>query len=209
MLTVRIFCFCIFLSLSTIAQSPIQFSGLLVHGDSLTPIPYGNILITNNLQGTTSNFQGYFSFTVSPSDTIVFSAVGYKNAQYIIPSDCTESSLTLVQLLAKDTVLLAETKVTPWSNYEQFKHAFIHTKVKDDDIARAKNNLEKTLLKDLRLQLNASPEELQKRNIQSHMYGIENQGMPTSLPFLSPNNWIGLIKSIEDGSFLDFYSDNN
>lgn len=209
MLTVRIFSFCTLLSFGVFAQSPIQFSGLLVHGDSLVAIPYGNILITNDLKGTTSNFQGYFSFTVMPSDTIIFSAVGYKNARYIIPKDYTESSLTHIQLLQKDTVLLAETKVTPWSNYEQFKHAFIHTKVKDDDIARAKNNLEKNLLKDLRLQIQASPEELQDMNIRSYMHGIENQGMPTILPFMSPNNWIGLIKSIENGSFLDFYSDNN
>lgn len=209
MLKVCIFCFCSLLSLGVWAQSPIQLSGLLVHSDSLQAIPFGNILITNNLKGTTSNFKGYFSFTVVPSDTIFFSAIGYKNARYIIPADYQLASLTHIQSLTKDTILLAETKVTPWSNYEQFKHAFIHTNIKDDDIARAKSNLEKTLLKDLRLQLAASPEELQNRNIRSRMHGIENQGIPTTLPFLSPTNWIGLIKSIEDGSFLDFYSDNN
>lgn len=191
------------------AQEPVQFSGLVVSGDSATAVPYTNILIQNKLQGTISNFEGYFSFVAEPEDTIIFSCIGYKSAQYIIPKNYQKESLIRIQKLEVDAILVSEIDVTPWSNYEQFKHAFINTKIKDDDIQKAKNNLNKEVLHDLRLSMNASSSEIQNRMMRSQMYGIENQGMPPTLSFTNPMNWIGLIKMIGDGSIKDFYSNDN
>ena len=191
------------------AQEPIQFSGLVVSGDSATAIPYTNILIQNKLEGTISNFEGYFSFVVEPQDTIFFSCIGYKSAQYIIPKNHQKESIIHIQKLAADTVLVSEIKVTPWSNHEQFKHAFINTKIKDDDILKAKKNLNKEVLHNLRLSMNASSNEIQRNMMRSQIYGIENQGMPPTFSFTNPMNWIGLIKMIGDGSVKDFYSNDN
>ena len=55
----------------------------------------------------------------------------------------------------------------------------------------------------------ASSDEIQKSMMRSQAYGIENQGMPPTLSFTNPMNWIGLIKMIGDGSIKDFYSNDN
>ena len=40
----------------------IQFSGVVVSGDGLKPVPYTNIIIKNTYRGTVSDFYGFFSF---------------------------------------------------------------------------------------------------------------------------------------------------
>jgi len=37
----------------------IQFSGVVVNGDSLQPIPFVNIMIKNSYHGTVSDYYGY------------------------------------------------------------------------------------------------------------------------------------------------------
>lgn len=204
----RILCLLFVLSFGSYsqAQNPIQFSGLVVSGDSLSAVPYANILIQNKQLGTISNFNGFFSFVAEAGDTLVFSCVGYQKETFIIPNDYDAKSLVHIQHLKIDAIDLAEIEVTPWSNYEQFKYAFINTEVPNNDLQRAQNNLNKEMMKELRLSMNASPGELQNHSIRSHMYGIENQGMPQTLSFTNPMNWIGLIQMIQDGSIKDFYS---
>jgi hypothetical protein len=211
MYQVRNCCLLLLFCFATIAkaQEPIQFSGLIVSGDSATAVPYTNILIQNKLQGTISNFDGYFSFVVEPKDSIVFSCIGYKRAHYIIPKGYQKESLIRIQKLEVDAILVSEIDVTPWSNYEQFKYAFVNAKIKDDDIQKAKNNLSKEVMQDLRLSMNAISDEIQKNMMRSQAYGIENQGMPPTLSFTNPMNWIGLIKMIGYGSIKDFYSNDN
>ena len=65
----------------------IQFSGVVVSGDSLTPVPFTNILIKHSYRGTISDVYGYFSFVAQEGDTIIFSAVGFKRSQFTIPMD--------------------------------------------------------------------------------------------------------------------------
>ncbi len=40
----------------------IQFSGVVVEGESLKPISYTSVLIRNSKRGTISDYFGYFSF---------------------------------------------------------------------------------------------------------------------------------------------------
>ena len=85
------------------AQNPIQFSGLVVSGDSLSTVPYANILIQNKQLGTISNFNGFFSFVAEAGDTLVFSCIGYQKETFIIPSDYDEKSLVHIQHLENAT----------------------------------------------------------------------------------------------------------
>ena len=63
----------------------IQFSGVVVEGNNLQPVPYASILIKDKNRGTISDYFGYFSFVAQESDTIEFSAIGFSAALYIIP----------------------------------------------------------------------------------------------------------------------------
>ena len=119
----------------------LQFSGIIVTGDSLKPVPYANILIKNTHRGTTSDFFGYFSFVAQMGDTVLFSHVGFKRNRFIIPDSLSTNRYSLIQVLITDTVLLSETYIYPWPTKEQFKMAFMNLNIPDDDLERAKKNL--------------------------------------------------------------------
>lgn len=50
----------------------IQFSGLAVDADSLTPLPYVAIIIRNSQRGVYSNLNGYYSIVAQEKDTVDF-----------------------------------------------------------------------------------------------------------------------------------------
>ena len=56
----------------------IQFSGVVLDQDSLTPIPFVSILIKGTGRGTICNFQGFFSLIVNPGDELEFHSVSRK-----------------------------------------------------------------------------------------------------------------------------------
>ena len=119
----------------------IQFSGLVVTGDSLKPVPLTNIWVRGSRRGTTSDFQGFFSIAVRERDTLRFSAVGFKEIDYIVPDTLSATRYSAIQLMTRDTIYLPETVIYPWPTREQFRYAFLHTEIPDDDNDRAMRNL--------------------------------------------------------------------
>ena len=121
----------------------VQFSGVIVTFDSLQPIPFSSIMIKNSNRGTISDYYGFFSFVAKMKDTIEFSALGFKKALFIIPDTLTDHRCSMIQILKQDTILLKEVMIFPWPTKEQFKEAFLHLRIPDDDLTRAEKNLDK------------------------------------------------------------------
>jgi len=119
----------------------VQFTGVVVEGDSLKPMPFTHITIKNSRMGTISDYYGFFSFVAHTNDTIVFSSVGYQRNEFVIPDSLEEKSYSIIHMMVKDTVLLKEFTVFPWPTREQFKQAFLAVEIPDDDLERAKKNL--------------------------------------------------------------------
>ncbi len=132
-----------------VADSVIQFSGIVMTSDSLMAIPNANIKAFPSKAVTSGNYNGFFSFVASKGDTIQFSAVGYKDATYIIPSDLTESIYSVIQLMTRDTIYLTETIIYPWPSKEEFKDAFLALNIPDDYYETARKNLERERLKEI------------------------------------------------------------
>ena len=130
------------------AKKVVQLSGLVVTGDSLAPVPYSTIWIKNTRRGTITDYFGFFSITVNELDTLRFTAVGFKDFQYVVPDTLTQSRYSAVQVMTRDTIYLAETLIYPWPTREQFRHAFIHTEIPDDDYDRAMRNLARADMKE-------------------------------------------------------------
>ncbi len=139
-------------ALNAKSQSPdtiIQFSGLTMTSDSLMAIPYVNIYSKQSATGTTANFNGFFSFVAKKGDSIKFTAVGYKDEIYIIPLTLTADKYSVIQLMTKDTIFLAETIIYPWPSKEDFKTAFLSFNIPDDYYEIARKNLERDKLKEI------------------------------------------------------------
>lgn len=130
------------LSLAQESKPPalVQFSGVVVT-DSLSPIPFTNIMIKNTYRGTMSDVFGYFSFVAQEGDTILFSAVGFIRDSYVVPTGLAENKYSMIHVMSRDTVRLREMAVYPWPSREQFKEAFLNLRLPDDDLQLAMRNL--------------------------------------------------------------------
>ena len=117
-------------------ENLVQFSGITITTDSLNAVPYTKITIKNTNRGTTSDLMGYFSFVAHKRDTILFNALGFKPASFIIPDTITKFRYSLIQMMTGDTLTLPVAVIFPWPTLEDFKRAFINTKVPDDDLDR-------------------------------------------------------------------------
>ncbi len=179
----------------------IQFSGVVVEGENLHPVPYTSVIVKNTHRGTISDYYGYFSFVAKKSDTIEFSAIGFSSAQYIIPDTLSSNTYSLIQVLRKDTIYLKVTEVYPWPSKEQFKQAFLNLNLPDNDLARASKNMDRSDLKDkmVGMAMDASLNyKFSSQEYQSKLY-YAGQYPPNNL--LNPIAWAKFIQAWKNGDF--------
>lgn len=151
-------CFALFLSFNIYAQekvlqdSLVQFSGMVLDGsdEMLYPIPYANILLTEDGRGTYSDLKGFFSIVAKMGDVVTFSAIGYRDVEFVIPDTLTNSRYSLVQLLSQDTINLPTAVVFPWPSREHFKLEFLAMDVTNEMQERAVENLAENTLARMR-----------------------------------------------------------
>lgn len=182
-------------------ENLVQFSGITITSDSLNAVPYTKITIKKTNRGTISDVMGYFSFVAHKKDTILFNALGFKPASFIIPDTITKSRYSLIQLMTGDTLTLPAAVIFPWPTLEDFKRAFVNAKVPDNDLERARKNLD--------------PEEIMIRvrdypmdaSMNYNNY-IENQtsklyyfGQQQPFNIFNPFAWAKFIKAWKDGEF--------
>ncbi|HNY06860.1 MAG TPA: carboxypeptidase-like regulatory domain-containing protein [Bacteroidales bacterium] len=186
----------------------VQFSGIVVSsdGENLKPVPFTNIAVKNSHRGTTSDYYGYFSFVARKNEVVIFSSLGYKRASYTIPDTITSNRYSLIQIMTKDTIILAETVIYPWPTREQFKEAFVKLKIPDDDYDRAHKNLVLMDRKERGLAYEGSPYVMDgASNYQSYMSDQYNklyykgQVVPNNL--LNPFAWADFFKAWKEGKF--------
>jgi hypothetical protein len=122
-------------------ENLVQFTGVVVTGDSLRPVPYTHIYDMTRNRGTVSDYYGYFSFVALRGDTIEFSSVGFKKSYFIIPDTIRAPRYTIFQLMTEDTVYLSETVIYPWPSKEMFKEAFLSLEIPTTDLDIARKNL--------------------------------------------------------------------
>ena len=179
----------------------IQFSGVVIDGDSLKPLPFTSIITKNANRGTVSDYYGYFSFVANKNDTIEFSALGYKKAMFIIPDTLHINKYSLIQVLRNDTFFLKETIVYPWPTKEQFKEAFLKLNIPDDDLERARKNLARAEMKERfeGISMDGSLNYKNQMEQQNSKLYYAGQLPPNNL--LNPIAWAKFIEAWQNGDF--------
>lgn len=198
--------FFIFIGVSTsYAQTDdkdlIQFSGVVITGDSLNPVPFTNVLIEQTGRGTMTDYYGYFSFVAQKGDSILFSAVGFKRNRFIIPDTLTKNKYSLIQIMNHDTVQLQETIVYPWPTREQFKEAFLAMEIPETDYDRAQKNLYQA---DMIARMDAampSGGETFKYSMQEYQQQIYYAGQAPPMNIFNPVAWGEFIQAWKRGDF--------
>lgn len=182
-------------------QNLIQFSGMTLTADSLYPVPFVKIVDISRKRGTTSDASGYFSFVAQRNDTISFQALGFKPASFVIPDTITGKHYSLIQILSADTLTLTAAFIFPWPTLEDFKRAFVETKIPDDDLEIARKNLQAA---EIRMRAEEYPMDAQM-NYRNY---IDNQtsklyyfGQQQPFTIFNPFAWAAFIKAWRDGKF--------
>ena len=183
--------------------SLLQFSGVFLDSDSLIPVPWVNIEVINRNEGTTTDYNGTFSFVAHAGDTVRFTCIGYKPFQCIIPDSLTTKRFTLVQLFSRDTHYLPEVVIFPWPSKDQFREAFLNLHIPDDDMERAKKNL-------AWMERKAAYEEFGNdgrlsfiRTNNAYTEKLYYAGQAPPLSIFSPFAWAEFFKALKDGSLKD------
>jgi hypothetical protein len=179
----------------------VQFSGVVVTSDSLQPLPFSSIIVRNTYRGTISDFYGFFSFVARMNDTIDFSCIGFKKATFIIPDTLSENHYSLIQVLSRDTIQLKEAVIFPWPTREQFKQAFLNLEVPDDDLQRARRNLENRRLQEIAQNLPADGSQAYKAQMQQQYSRLYTVGQLPMNNLLNPIAWAKFIDSWKSGKY--------
>jgi hypothetical protein len=196
---------------TTNAQSqrrPVQFSGVVISSDSLTELPFVTVYVKNRRSGTFADQRGFFSMAVMTGDTVVFSALGFKDALFVIPLNSSEEAISVIQRLEIDPVTMKGVQIYPFTK-EEFKDLFVRTKIPDDMLARAQKNLSFNPY----IPTYADPQMVAITNAaafkdyqwrQGFYAGTQNgmipmpNGLPIPTTLLSPAAWYNLIKSLKN-----------
>lgn len=179
----------------------VQFSGVVVEGDSLRPVPYASIMIHNGYRGTVSDYFGYFSFVAQEGDTIDFSAIGFSDALFVIPDTLTQNKYSLIQVLATDTIQLKAAVVYPWPTKEQFKQAFLKLEIPEDDLARANKNMARSEMKDRMTGMAMDASLNYKYSMQQYQSKLYYAGQLPPNNLLNPIAWSKFIKAWKNGDY--------
>lgn len=181
--------------------SLIQFSGVVLDQDSLTPIPFVSILIKGTKRGAITDFYGFFNMVVSPGDELEFYSVSHKNRSYKIADTLKQKYYYAIQILTKDTVQLDVVTVYPWPTKEEFKKAFLALDLNDTDIDRADKNLKREALTYLERNQTASAAENYKYAMQAYYTKVYTVGQQPSISLLNPVAWAQFIDAWRKGKY--------
>jgi len=179
----------------------VQFSGVVVTADSIHPVPYTNIIIKNTWRGTVADYYGYFSFVAHKNDTLIFSSVGKKKVEFVIPDTIHDERYSLIQVMSTDTITLSQTVIYPWPSREDFVEAFLELDVPDDDYERARKNLNSELLRDIASLIPMDGSMNYKHAQQQYQDKLYYIGQTQPITILNPFAWAKFIQAWKDGKF--------
>lgn len=177
----------------------IQFSGMVLDQDSLTPIPFVSVVIKGTDRGTVSLVNGFFSLIIKPGDELEFSSITHKNRTYKISDTLRQKYYYAIQVLTKDTVELPMVEIYSWPTRDEFKKAFLALDLNDTDGDRADKNLTREELSYLERTQTASASENYKYVMQAYYTKIYTSGQQPMNNLLNPIKWAEFISAWRSG----------
>ncbi len=179
----------------------IQLSGLVVTGDSLKPVSFASVMIKNTRRGTSTDYYGFFSIGVRELDTLVFTSVGYKKSFYVIPDTLKEARYSAIQMLTQDTIHLDAMVIYPWPTRRQFRYAFIHADVPDDDYDRAMDNLARAEMKERLENMPMGAAANYRHYVNQHAAQLYYAGQRPPMRIFDPLAWSEFFQAWREGRF--------
>lgn len=184
-------------------QAVVQFSGVVVTEEEgeIVFLPYTNVAVKGTSRGTITESDGFFSIVAVKGETIVFSRIGYENANLVIPDTLTADYYSIVQPLTKDTILLPEAVIYPWPSREHFKIEFLAMDITDELRQQAEENLDAITMAELRENLPVDGREATSMVLKENADKAYYYGQLKPQNILNPLAWKKFIDSWKRGDF--------
>ena len=188
----------------TMQDSVIQFSGLVVtEGDDgdVIILPYTNIGIVGTSRGTNSDSDGFFSIVAKKGETVRFTTIGFRDAEYTIPDTLSKQLYSYVQVMSQDSFLLPLAVIYPWPDRDYFKYEFLAIDISNDLREKADENLAKEVLDELRYTIPADGRETVGLELKQNArnFGYVGQTKPQNI--FNPLAWKKFIDAWRNGDF--------
>jgi hypothetical protein len=186
---------------ATPSTSLIQFSGVVLDQDSLTPIPFVSIMVRGTERGTVSMVNGFFSLIIKAGDEIEFSSITHKPRTYKVSDTLKQKYYYAIQVLTKDTFELPAVEIYAWPTKDEFKRAFLALDLNDTDLDRADRNLSREELSYLERTQTTSASENYKYIMQTYYTKIYSAGQQPVNNLANPLKWAEFINAWRSGKF--------
>lgn len=183
------------------APQLIQFSGVVVTGDSLLPVPFTSIITKGSYRGTVSDVYGYFSFVAKAGDTLQFAAVGFKRDEFVVPDSTLGSKYSMIHVLFPDTITLKAVNVYPWPSREQFADAFLNLHLSEDDYQIALRHLSSAEMVQRMENMPPDPVISQQYTAALNNTKLYYQGGYPTTNLFNPIAWAQFVQAWKSGAF--------
>ena len=185
------------------ATMPVQFTGMVLDGtdEELYPVSYTNIYLKGQGRGTYSDLRGYFTIVVERGDTVTFSAIGYKEVDYIIRDSLTSDRYSVIQLMSRDTFNLPETVVFPWPSRDHFKIEFLAMDVTSNLQSKATSNTAAEILAQMREEVVNDGRENANHYLRQQSREFYYIGQAPPMNIFNPIAWKGFFDAWKRGDF--------
>lgn len=177
----------------------IQFSGIVITGDSAFGVPHVLIYVPKSMRGTETNDIGYFTMPALAGDSVVVKHIGYKTQYIILPDGIEKQSYTYIVDFKADTSEMAEINIFPYPTYQLFKQAFVNADIpRDDNEENWRKNLNKKNLDRMMKGMAPSGYESYKTYTMQEVQRIERGNNVNVNPLTNVFAWISLIQEINE-----------
>lgn len=179
----------------------IQINGITMTSDSLRAVPGAVVMVKNQNRGVESSGQGVFSIVVYKGDTLQFSALGFRHAEFVVPRELSGNFYSLIQLMTQDTFYLPEAIIRPLPTREEFDYAFRNWRLPDDKYEVARKNTNILTLRALAYTLQKDGGEFQSTYQRQAANNAVYYGQNPPSNIFNPLAWADFFESWKRGDF--------
>lgn len=119
------------------AQMPHQNDPIRIHGEVVSmetgeAVPYVHIIDPTKNQGTISDIHGKFVLMTDPTDTLIFSAVGFEKLTIVLTNEDLELEKPIQISLTPSTYELAPVQIHAFKDEAAFKQEILNLKLPEE-----------------------------------------------------------------------------
>ena len=176
----------------------VQISGMVVTGDSLSPLSFATVYRMRDSRGTMTDANGFFSIPALEGDTLRVSSLGYIAQQFTVPSDLQLPRMNVVQPLGRDTISLEEAFIYPWPTRERFREEFMELALTRDAYIVGQERLDPEALYDRLMEVGRDGSEVYSYTTQQQAIQNSYNGQLPPISLFNPIAWAKFIQSLRD-----------